>query len=72
MTGMMDTVLNIGLSDKTAESMVELTGDARFVYDAYRRLVQMFGSVVLGIDDDAFEHPLNKYKADKGYKSDTE
>ena len=72
MPGMMDTVLNIGLSDKTAESMVELTGDARFVYDAYRRLVQMFGSVVLGIDDDAFEHPLNKYKADKGYKSDTE
>lgn len=72
MPGMMDTVLNIGLSDETAESLAEMTGDARFVYDAYRRLVQMFGSVVLGIDDDAFEHPLEAYKASKGYSSDTE
>jgi pyruvate, orthophosphate dikinase len=72
MPGMMDTVLNIGLSDETAESLAEMTGDARFVYDAYRRLVQMFGSVVLGIDDDAFEHPLEAYKASKGYNSDTE
>ncbi|MBK8986801.1 MAG: pyruvate, phosphate dikinase [Chloroflexi bacterium] len=72
MPGMMDTVLNIGLNDETAESMTEFTGDERFVYDAYRRLVQMFGSVVLGIDDDVFEHPLEQYKAEKGYKSDTE
>ncbi len=72
MPGMMDTVLNIGLNDETAAGMVELTGDERFVYDSYRRLVQMFGSVVLGIDDDAFEHPLETYKASKGYKSDTE
>jgi pyruvate, orthophosphate dikinase len=57
MPGMMDTVLNIGLNDKTAAAMVEATGDERFVYDLYRRLVEMFGSVVLGIPDEAFEGP---------------
>ena len=72
MPGMMDTVLNIGLNDETAARMVELTGDARFVYDAYRRLVHMFGSVVLGIDDEEFEEPLDEYKQEKGYKLDTE
>jgi pyruvate,orthophosphate dikinase len=72
MPGMMDTVLNIGLNDETAGSMIELTSDARFVYDAYRRLVQMFGSVVLGIDDEAFEDVLEHYKEEKGYKQDTE
>ena len=51
MPGMMDTVLNIGLNDEVAEGMIKLTHDARFVYDSYRRLVQMFGSVVLGIPD---------------------
>jgi pyruvate, orthophosphate dikinase len=72
MPGMMDTVLNIGLNDETAASMVALTGDERFVYDSYRRLVQMFGSVVLGIDDEAFEDPLDHYKQQKGIKNDTE
>jgi pyruvate,orthophosphate dikinase len=72
MPGMMDTVLNIGLNDEVAEGMVKLTSDERFVYDAYRRLVQMFGSVVLGIDDEAFEEPLDEYKEKKGYKLDTE
>ncbi len=72
MPGMMDTVLNIGLTDKTAEGMVKLTGDERFVYDSYRRLVQMFGSVVLGIEDEAFEDPLDEYKKKKGVKNDTE
>ena len=72
MPGMMDTVLNIGLNDKTAEGMVKLTGDERFVYDSYRRLVQMFGSVVLDIEDEAFEDPLNDFKKKKGVKSDTE
>jgi pyruvate, orthophosphate dikinase len=72
MPGMMDTVLNIGLNDATAESMVQLTGDERFVYDSYRRLVQMFGSVVLGIDDEAFEDPLDEYKKHKGIKNDTD
>ena len=66
MPGMMDTVLNIGLNDETAKGMVALTGDERFVYDAYRRLVQMFGSVVLGIDDEAFEDVLDEYKENKG------
>ncbi len=72
MPGMMDTVLNIGLNDATAAGMVKLTGDERFVYDSYRRLVQMFGSVVLGIDDEAFEDPLEAYKHNKGFKSDTD
>lgn len=72
MPGMMDTVLNIGLNDETAASMARLTGDERFVYDAYRRLVHMFGSVVLGIDDEEFEHPLDKIKEAKGYKNDVE
>ncbi len=72
MPGMMDTVLNIGLNDETAGGMIELTGDPRFVYDAYRRLVQMFGSVVLGIPDEAFEEPLEAFKAKKGCKLDTE
>ena len=67
MPGMMDTVLNIGMNDAIAESMVEMTGDARFVYDAYRRLVQMFGSVVLGVDDEAYEEALDTYKEEKKY-----
>ncbi|MFN8381344.1 MAG: pyruvate, phosphate dikinase [Anaerolineales bacterium] len=72
MPGMMDTVLNLGLTDVTAAGMVKLTGNARFVYDSYRRLVEMFGSVVLGIPDEAFEQPLHEYKSEKGYKLDTE
>jgi pyruvate,orthophosphate dikinase len=72
MPGMMDTVLNIGLNDKSAKTMVELTGDERFVYDAYRRLVQMFGSVVLNMPDEAFEDVLEDYKHKKGVKSDTD
>ncbi|MFZ5809000.1 MAG: pyruvate, phosphate dikinase [Chloroflexota bacterium] len=72
MPGMMDTVLNIGLNDVTAEGMVKLTGDERFVYDAYRRLIQGFGAVVLGIPDEAFEDVLEEYKHQKGYKLDTE
>ncbi|UCD43342.1 MAG: pyruvate, phosphate dikinase [Chloroflexota bacterium] len=72
MPGMMDTVLNIGLNDETASGMAELTGDETFVFDAYRRLVEMFGEVVLGIPDEAFEGPMDKYKEEKGVKSDTE
>jgi len=72
MPGMMDTVLNIGLTDKTAEGMIKLTGNPRFVYDSYRRLVEMFGTVVLNIADEAFEEPMAEYKAKKGYKLDTE
>jgi pyruvate,orthophosphate dikinase len=72
MPGMMDTVLNIGMTDVTAEGMIKLTGNPRFVYDSYRRLVEMFGSVVLGIPDEPFEHALQSYKQNKGYNLDTE
>ncbi|MGC8879899.1 MAG: pyruvate, phosphate dikinase [Anaerolineae bacterium] len=72
MPGMMDTVLNIGMNDETAAGMVKLTGDERFVYDAYRRLVQMFGSVVLGIPDEPFEEALDELKRKRGVKSDTD
>jgi len=72
MPGMMDTVLNIGLNDETAKGMVELTGNERFVYDSYRRLVQMFGSVVLEIADEAFEKVLDEHKEKKGVKADTD
>jgi pyruvate,orthophosphate dikinase len=72
MPGMMDTVLNIGLNDKTAKGMVKLTGNERFVYDSYRRLIQMFGSVVLGMPDEAFEDVLEAYKHQKGAKNDTD
>ncbi len=68
----MDTVLNIGLTDETAVGMVKLSGNPRFVYDSYRRLVEMFGTVVLGIPDEAFEAPMNAYKLKKGYKLDVE
>jgi pyruvate,orthophosphate dikinase len=72
MPGMMDTVLNIGLNDETAKGMVALTGNERFVYDSYRRLIQMFGSVVLDIDAEKFEEVLKAHKAKKNYKLDTE
>ncbi|MBN1147847.1 MAG: pyruvate, phosphate dikinase [Anaerolineales bacterium] len=72
MPGMMDTVLNIGLNDATASGMIAKGADARFVYDSYRRLVEMFGAVVLGIPDEAFEHPLNEYKQERGLKADTD
>ena len=72
MPGMMDTVLNIGLNDETAQGMIALTGNERFVYDLYRRLVQMFGSVVLGMDDELFEHALDSLKDRVGAGVDTD
>jgi len=72
MPGMMDTVLNIGLNDKTAAGMVRLTGNETFVYNSYRRLIQMFGSVVLGIPDEPFEEAIEHHKKQKGVKDDTE
>jgi len=72
MPGMMDTVLNLGMNDQVAEGMVKLTGDARFVFDSYRRLVQMFGSVVMGIADEPFEDYLTEVKRQRGVKSDVE
>ena len=72
MPGMMDTVLNIGLNDETAQGIAELTGDERFVYDSYRRLVQMFGSVVMGVNDELFEEVLTKTRKKAGVKTDSE
>jgi pyruvate,orthophosphate dikinase len=72
MPGMMDTILNIGLNDAVAEGMVEQTGDERFVFDLYRRLVQMFGSVVLGVPDELFEASLTARRNAAGVGSDSD
>ncbi len=72
MPGMMDTVLNLGLNDETLEAVVNLTGNERFAYDAYRRFLQMFGDVVLGLNHDDFEHALEKVKDARGVKLDTD
>jgi pyruvate,orthophosphate dikinase len=72
MPGMMDTVLNIGLNDETCQGMIALTGTPRFVHDSYRRLIQMFGGVVMEIPDDAFEEVLSKARRKAGVKTDPE
>lgn len=72
MPGMMDTILNLGLNDQVARGMVELTGDARFVYDAYRRLIQMFGTVVRGMDIEVFEQVIAAKRLAAGVSSDSE
>jgi len=72
MPGMMDTVLNIGLNDDTVMGMIEATGDPHFVYDSYRRLIQMFGSVVMGVPDERFEEPIAEFRKARGAKSDIE
>jgi pyruvate,orthophosphate dikinase len=56
MPGMMNTILNLGLNDETTEGLVQLTGNPRFAYDCYRRFIQMFGEVALGIEMEAFDH----------------
>ncbi|HUV33320.1 MAG TPA: pyruvate, phosphate dikinase [Candidatus Desulfaltia sp.] len=72
MPGMMDTVLNLGMNDKVAEAMIELTGDGRFVWDAYRRFVTMFSDVVMGKERHDFELVFEKVKEKEGVKGDTE
>ncbi len=72
MPGMMDTVLNIGLNHAVLDGMIELTGDPHFVYDSYRRLIQMFGSVVLGVRDEPFEDVLERYRREAGVTSDAD
>jgi len=62
MPGMMDTVLNLGLNDESIKGMAELTGNTRFAYDSWRRFIQMFGDVCMGIGDEKFERILDKYK----------
>src|ERR1700749_4608883 len=72
MPGMMDTVLNLGLNAETTEGLAKLTGDARFAYDSYRRFIQMYSDVVLGVDHSSFEEILDTEKEDKGYDHDTD
>ncbi len=72
MPGMMDTVLNLGLNLETAKALIKLTGNERFVMDSYRRFIQMFGDVVLGIEHDLFEHALEAVKHEKNAKLDTD
>jgi pyruvate,orthophosphate dikinase len=72
MPGMMDTVLNLGLNDTTVEGLVKDSGDERFAYDSYRRFIQMYGDVVLGVEHHTFEDLLEDHKAESGVELDTE
>ncbi len=72
MPGMMDTVLNLGLNDATVEGLAATSGDARFAWDSYRRFIQMYADVVLGLDHGLFEEALEIAKEDKGFYADTE
>jgi pyruvate, orthophosphate dikinase len=72
MPGMMDTVLNLGLNDVTVQGLAAKSGDARFAYDSYRRFIQMYGDVVLGVEHYYFEDILEMHKEDRGVTLDTE
>ncbi len=72
MPGMMDTVLNLGLNDKTAEGLAELSGDRRFAFDSYRRFIQMYSNVVLDLPHHEFEHILDTYKEQNEFDVDTQ
>ena len=72
MPGMMDTVLNLGLNDETVQGLAKTSGDERFAYDSYRRFIQMYGDVVLGVEHHNFEDILADHKDEKGVALDTE
>ena len=72
MPGMMDTVLNLGLNDETVKGLAKTSGDARFAWDSYRRFIQMYSDVVLGLDHGLFEEALEIMREDNGFYSDTE
>ncbi|WP_321345760.1 pyruvate, phosphate dikinase [Breoghania sp.] len=72
MPGMMDTVLNLGLNDETVGAVADESGDARFAYDSYRRFIQMYSDVVLGVEHHSFEEILEIFKENNGYTLDTE
>lgn len=72
MPGMMDTVLNLGMNDDTVVGMGRLTNNPRFAYDSYRRFIQMFSDVVLGVDSYFFEHALEQFRESKNYATDPE
>ncbi len=72
MPGMMDTVLNLGLNDDTVRGLAEKSGNERFAYDSYRRLVQMYGGVVMGVDGEKFEHAIDALKEKRGVRLDSD
>jgi len=72
MPGMMNTILNLGLTDASVEGLTKKTGNPRFAYDSYRRLIDMFGSTAMGCEHEAFEHEIHKLKDEKGAKLDTD
>jgi len=72
MPGMMETVLNVGLNDSSVKGLSEASGDERFAWDSYRRLLQMYGKTVLGIEGEVFSRPLDEVKKAGGYRSDVE
>jgi len=72
MPGMMDTVLNLGINDDIVEGLAKKTGNPRFAYDSYRRFIQMFANVVMGVDGEKFENVINTYKQDNGKTLDIE
>ena len=72
MPGMMDTILNLGLNDEVVKGLAKNSGDERFAYDAYRRFIQMFGNVVMGIDKNKFEKYLEEKKKERGVEYDSE
>jgi len=72
MPGMMDTVLNLGLNEETLRGLARLTNNERFAYDAYRRFIQMFGKIVMGVDGELFDHALDKIKRAKRAVQDTD
>lgn len=72
MPGMMDTILNLGINDKVVEALINRTGNERFVYDSYRRFIDMFGDVVMGVSHEYFEEAIEKLKKEVGVENDVD
>jgi pyruvate,orthophosphate dikinase len=72
MPGMMDTILNLGINDRAVNGLADKTGNPRFAWDAYRRFIQMYGDVVMGVSGDAFEEAINRIKGERGFQLDTD
>src|SRR6185369_1573419 len=72
MPGMMDTILNVGLDDESVEGLATTTGNRRFAYDSYRRLIQMYGDTVDGVDGHKFEQELSALKGERGVDQDVD
>ena len=72
MPGMMDTILNLGIGDAAVEGLARSSGNERFAWDSYRRFLQMFGEVVVGVPADLFEHALSRKKSERGVQNDTD